>query len=157
QYFNKNYELDQKAQLSIAVKNVKTKKTTLFDFLKTNTSFKVNLDGLEPGNYSLVVKERNSNSSYVSSFEILDFDIEKQFVNADFLKLQQLSQQTNGTTYLPNQIDQLTKQLISDENYKAIQKNVVTKSPLIDWIWLLVFIALCLSAEWFIRKYNGLL
>ena len=157
QYFNKNYELDQKAQLSIAVKNVKTKKTTLFDFLKTNTSFKVNLDGLEPGNYSLVVKERNSNSTYVSSFEILDFDIEKQFVNSDFLKLQQLSQQTNGITYLPNQIDQLIRQLISDENYKAIQKNVVTKSPLIDWIWLLVFIALCLSAEWFIRKYNGLL
>ena len=157
QYFDKNYEFDQKARLTIAVKNDKTKKTTLFDFLKTNTSFKVNLDGLAPGNYSLVVKENNSNSSYSSSFEISDFDIEKQFVNADFLKLQQLSKQTNGTTYLPSQVDQLIKQLVADTNYKPIQKNVVTKAPLIDWIALLIFIALFLGAEWFIRKYNGLL
>jgi len=28
---------------------------------------------------------------------------------------------------------------------------------LIDWVWLLVLIAISLAAEWFIRKYNGLL
>jgi hypothetical protein len=27
----------------------------------------------------------------------------------------------------------------------------------VDWVWLLVLLALSLAAEWFIRKYNGLL
>jgi thiamine kinase-like enzyme len=51
----------------------------------------------------------------------------------------------------------LVKQLLADESYKAIQKTIIKKTPLIDWIWLLVLIALSLATEWFVRKYNGLL
>ena len=157
QYFNKNYEFDEKARLTIAVTNAKTKQVKRYDLLKTTNSFKVNLDGLAAGNYSFTVKELNSNASYSSTFEILDFDIEKQFVNPDLAKLKQLASQTKGTAFVPNQIDELIKQLLSNQEYKAIQKNVVTKTPFIDWVWLLVLIAISLATEWFIRKYNGLL
>ena len=125
--------------------------------LRASNAFKVNLDGLSAGNYSFTVKELNSNSSYSSTFEVLDFDIEKQFVNPDLNKLKQLASQTKGSVYMPNQVDALIKKLLDDENYKAIQKTIVKKSPLIDWIWLLVLIAVSLATEWFVRKYNGLL
>jgi hypothetical protein len=157
QYFNKNYELDERARLTIAVTNTKTKQVKNYDLLRTSNAFKVNLDGLGAGNYTFSVKELNSNSSYSSSLEVLDFDIEKQFVNPDWNKLNQLANQTKGKAYLSNQVDTLIKQLLEDESYKAIQKTIVKKSPLIDWIWLLVLIALSLASEWFIRKYNGLL
>ncbi|MGL2964609.1 hypothetical protein ACSVH2_12375 [Flavobacterium sp. RSB2_4_14] len=157
QYFNKNYELDEKARLTIAVTNTKTKQVKNYDLLRTTNAFQVNLDGLAAGNYKFTVKELNSNSSYSSGFEVLDFDIEKQFVNPDWNKLNQLASQTQGRAYLPNQIDALIKQLVEDESYKAVQKTIVTKSPLVDWVWLLVLLALSLAAEWFIRKYNGLL
>lgn len=157
QYFNKNYELDEKARLTISVTNTKTKAIKKYDLLRTSNAFKVNLDGLSAGNYSFTVKELNSNSSYSSTFEVLDFDIEKQFVNPDLNKLKQLASQTKGSVYMPNQVDTLIKQLLDDENYKAIQKTIVKKSPLIDWIWLLVLIAISLATEWFVRKYNGLL
>ncbi|WP_291133241.1 hypothetical protein [Flavobacterium sp. UBA7682] len=157
QYFNKNYELDEKARLTIAVTNTKTKQVKNYDLLRTTNAFQVNLDGLVAGNYKFTVKELNSNSSYSSGFEVLDFDIEKQFVNPDWNKLNQLATQTQGKAYLPNQIDALIKQLSEDESYKAIQKTIVKKSPLVDWVWLLVLLALSLAAEWFIRKYNGLL
>ena len=157
QYFNKNYELDEKARLTISVTNSKTKEVKHYDLLRTSNAFKVNLDGLSAGNYSFTVKELNSNSSYSSSFEVLDFDIEKQFVNPDWNKLNQLAAQTKGKAFLSNQADELIKQLLADESYKAIQKTLVKKSPLIDWVWLLVLIAISLSSEWFIRKYNGLL
>lgn len=157
QYFNKNYELDEKARLTIAVTNDKTKQVKNYDLLRTSNAFKVNLDGLSAGNYAFTVKELNSNSIYSSRFEVLDFDIEKQFVNPDWKKLNQLASQTKGKAYLPNQMGNLIKQLLADDSYKATQKTLVKKSPLIDWIWLLVLIALSLSAEWFIRKYNGLL
>jgi hypothetical protein len=156
-YFNKNYEFDEKARLTISVTNTKTKQTKNYDLLKGNNSYKVNLDGLSAGAYNFSVKELNSKTSYSSHFEILDFDIEKQFVNPDVEKLSQLATQTQGKVYYPNQVDSLIKSLLENENYKAVQKEIVTKNPLIDWVWLLVLIAITLASEWFLRKYNGML
>jgi hypothetical protein len=157
QYFNKNYEFDEKARFTISVTNSKTKQTKNFDLLKGNNAYKANLDGISAGTYNFRVKELNSNSSYSNHFEILEFDIEKQFVNPDLEKLNQLALQTQGKVYYPNQVETLIKSLLENEDYKAIQKPIITKTPLIDWIWLLILIAISLASEWFIRKYNGLL
>jgi hypothetical protein len=157
EYFNKNYEFDEKARLTISVTNTKTKQTKNYDLLKGNNFYKVNLDGLMAGAYNFSVKELNSKTTYSSHFEILDFDIEKQFVNPDLDKLNQLATQTQGKVHYPNQVDALIKTLLENESYKAIQKEIVAKTPLIDWVWLLVLIAISLASEWFIRKYNGML
>ncbi|MEN9910099.1 MAG: hypothetical protein RLZZ540_3258, partial [Bacteroidota bacterium] len=157
QYFNKNYEFDEKAHLTIKLINSKTKQTKNYDLLKGNNAYKVNLDGLAAGNYQFTVKELNSHAAYSSHFEILDFDIEKQFVNPDLDRLNQLASLTQGKVYYPNQIDALIQSLLADENYKTIEKNNIKRSPLIDWKWLLVFICSFFAIEWFVRKYNGLL
>ncbi|RTY88702.1 hypothetical protein [Flavobacterium sp. RSP15] len=157
QYFNKNYEFDEKARLTIAVKNTQTKQTKNYDLLKESNSYKVNLDGLKAGSYTFTVKELNSKTTYSNSFEILDFDIEKQFVNPDVEKLAQLAGQTQGKAYFSDQVDVLIKTLLENEEYKTIQKSSVTKTPLIDWMWLLVLISILLTTEWFVRKHNGLL
>lgn len=157
QYFNKNYEFDEKARLSISVTNKATKQTKNYDLLKSNNSFKVNLDGLSAGQYNFSVRELNSKTTYNGYFEILDFDIEKQFVNPDLAKLNQLAAQTQGQVFVPNQVETLIKQLLANDQYKAIQKAIVKKTPLIDWVWLLVIVALSLASEWFIRKYHGML
>lgn len=157
QYFNKNYEFDDKARLTITVTNKDTKQTKRYDLLKETNSYKANLDGLAAGKYNFQVRELNSNTTYNGYFEILDFDIEKQFVNPDLGKLNQLAAQTKGKTYMPGQADILIKRLLDDDNYKAVQKTVTRKTPLIEWIWLLVIIALSLAAEWFTRKYHGML
>lgn len=157
QYFNKNYELDEKARLTITVTNSQTKQVKRYDLLRASNAFKVNLDGLAAGNYTFTVKELNSNSSYSAGFEILDFDIEKQFVNPDLVRLRQLASQTKGAVFVPNQIDNLIKTLMENNDYKSVQKEIVTKTPIIDWVWLLILIAALLATEWFVRKYNGLL
>jgi hypothetical protein len=157
QYFNKNYEFDEKARLSITLTNTENKQTKNYDLLKGNNSFSVNLDGLAAGKYNFSVKELNSNSVYSSHFEILDFDIEKQFVNPDVVKLNQLALQTKGKAFFENQVDDLMAALLENKEYKAIEKYVLTKTPVIDWVWLLVLIAVFLTTEWFVRKYNGFL
>ena len=157
QYFNKNYEFDENAKLTISLTNKTTKQTKNYDLLKSNNSYKVNLDGLSAGIYSFKVVEAKSKATYTSSFEVLDFDIEKQFVNPDLNKLTQLASQTNGKVFHPNQVDDLVKSLLENEDYKAVQKAITKKTPLVDWIWLLILIAISLATEWFIRKYHGLL
>jgi hypothetical protein len=157
QFFNKNYEFDDNARLTISVTNVKNKQTKNYDLLKGTNAYQVNLDGLSAGSYTFTVKELNTKTSYSGRFEILDFDIERQFVAPDYTKLSQLAEQTKGKVFLPSQVEQLIQQLLADESYKAIEKENVIKSPLIDWVWLLVLISICLSTEWFVRKYHGLL
>jgi hypothetical protein len=157
QYFNKNYEFDDKARLTISVTNKLNKQTKNYDLLKTNNAFKVNLNGLSAGQYTFSVKELNSNAVYNSYFEILDFDIEKQFVNPDLLKLKQLAAQTSGKVFAPTQVDELINNLLQNENYMAVQKSIIKKIPLIDSILLLILIVISLVSEWFIRKYNGML
>jgi hypothetical protein len=157
QYFNKNYEFDDKANLNITLVNRKSKAKKTYDLLKSNTDFKVNLDGLEVGKYDFIVRELNSNSVYKGAFEILDFDIEKQFVNPDLAKLTQLANQTKGQLLFPDKVDLLIKLLLENDEYKSIQKSIIKKTPLIDWAWLLIILIISLASEWFIRKYNGLL
>lgn len=157
QYFNKNYEFEENARLTLNLKNKQTSATKSYDFLKGSGEYRLNLDGLNAGNYTFTVRENSSNAAYSGSFEVLDFEIEKQFVNPDLMRLEQLAANTGGKTYFPEQVDNLVKFLSDNENYKEVQKETIRKSPLIDIVWLLILLAVSLAAEWFIRKYNGLL
>lgn len=157
QYFNKNYEFDENARLTIQLKNKKDNTSKTYDFLKGTGEYKVNLDGLNAGVYSFTVTENTSKTSYNGSFEVLDFEIEKQFVNPDLTRLQQVAATTNGKVFYPDTMDKLIEMLLANDSYKAIQKVITKKAPLIDWVWILVLLAITLVAEWFIRKYNGLL
>ncbi|WP_396161853.1 hypothetical protein [Flavobacterium sp.] len=156
-YFNKNYEFDTKAQLTIVVKNTITKASKTYDLLKTNSQYQVNLDGLLPGNYAFTISVKQSNAKFSGAFEVADFDLEKQFVNPDNTRLTQLSNRTKGAIFYPNQLENLLKQLEADERYLSVQKQTINKSPLIEWKAILVFLISLLALEWFVRKYFGLL
>lgn len=156
QYFNKSYELEENANLSITLTNKNTKSTKNYNFSKANNGYQAIFDGLTPGNYAFQVKETTSNASYNGTFEVLDFDVEKQFVNPDVSKLQQLANQNNGEIIYPNQIDMLVQKLLQKDTYLPVEKTIIKNSPLIDSLWLLVIIVVSLTIEWFTRKYNGL-
>jgi hypothetical protein len=157
QYFNKSYELEENANLSINLTNKNTKSTKNYNFSKANNGYQAIFDGLEPGNYAFQVKEASNNASYNGTFEVLDFDVEKQFVNPDISKLQQLANQNKGEVIHPNQIDKLIQKLLAKDTYLPVEKSLIKNSPLIDWITLLIILAVSLASEWFTRKYNGLL
>lgn len=154
-YFNKNYEFDDKAQLTIQLVNSKTKKE--FDLLKAASDFKVNLDGLAAGNYTYTVVEKRSKNFISGAFEVLDFEIEKQFVTPDKSRLEQLAANTNGEVFYPNQAENVIKWLLDKDRYLPIQKEVLKKAPLVDWVYVLILMIMALATEWFVRKYNGLL
>jgi hypothetical protein len=157
QYFNKSYELEENANLSINLTNKNTKSIKDYNFSKANNGYQAIFDGLEPGNYTFQVKETSSNASYNGSFEVLDFDVEKQFVNPDVSKLQQLASQNKGEVIHPNQIEKLIQKLLEKDTYLPVEKSLIKNSPLIDWLILLIILIISLASEWFIRKFNGLL
>ncbi|MDK2773217.1 MAG: hypothetical protein KYX68_13490, partial [Flavobacterium sp.] len=156
QYFDKNFEFDPNAELSITLTNQVNKKSKSYNFYNSSNEYLVNFDNLEAGFYTYSVSEKKSKERVTGTFEVIAFDIENQFVNPDLNRLEQLAQNTSGKVYYPNNVNQLINSLLKDETLNPTQKEVVRKSPLIDWKWLLLFIVSLLSLEWFIRKYNGL-
>jgi hypothetical protein len=117
----------------------------------------VDLSGLEPGEYEFTVSVTNENMSKSGVLQILDYNIEQQFLNADVTKLQQLASNSNGKAFFIEKINGLTNDLMNDSRFATIQKSNKNVVPLIDWKFLLGIIVLSLGLEWFIRKYNGLI
>ncbi|MGS2726182.1 VWA domain-containing protein [Psychroserpens sp. BH13MA-6] len=157
QFFNKNYEFDDNATLNIVLKNKENAQQISFPFILKNTNYEVDLSGLDPGDYSFTVSASNENISKSGSIKILDYNVEQQFLNANVDKLQSLASDSGGASYFINNADALINDLINDNRFATIQKSTKKVVPLIDWKYLLALIALSLAAEWFIRKYNGLI
>ncbi len=157
QYFDKNFVFDNRAQLTISLKNEETEDVTQFPMLLKNNFFEVDLNTLPAGNYSFTVSVTDEGIARSGNFTILEFNVEQQFLNANVTKLQRVATNTGGTSYFIDQTEALITALVENDNYKPIQKTDQKVVPLIDWKYLLGLIVLALSTEWFIRKYNGLI
>lgn len=157
QYFNKNYEFDSKASINIIAKNTETEVETILPFVLKNNSYQVDLSGFSPGEYSFNVRANNGELSQSGTFQILDYNVEQQFLNANATKLQQVATNSNGSSYFIANTSNLITDLMNDSRYATIQKSTKNVVPLIDFKYLLILIALSLASEWFLRKYNGLI
>ena len=157
QFFNNNYEFDTNSNLQITYVNEETNVSKTLPLLLNNTSYRINLSGIEPGDYNFSIKSNDEPISSSGNFTILAYNVEQQFLNADVTKLQSVATSTNAKSYFIDEYNTIISELVSDERYATIQKSKRNRIPIIDWKYLLSLIALALSLEWCIRKYNGLI
>jgi len=157
QYFNKNYEFDNRESLTITLTNKDSNVVSEFPFVLKNNSYQVDLSSLSASEYEFMVKANNENISHSGNFKILEYNVEQQFLNANVTKLQQIATNNSGKSYFIANYYQLNNDLLNDERYTSIQKSNKNIIPLVDWKYLLLFIVLSLAIEWFLRKYNGLI
>ena len=157
QYFNKSFEFDNSASLSVMLKNKEDNSQREVPLLLNDGNYKVDLSGIESGLYDFTVRHNSEAVSASGSFQILEYNVEQQFLNADIDKLKALANNSKGEAYFNSECNKLIENLIADNRYATIQKSTKNIVPLIDWKYLLGLIALSLFIEWFIRKYNGLI
>ncbi len=157
QYFDKNYVFDPRASLTISVVEQQSKQRTVFPMLLKNNFYEVDVNSLPAGEYAYTVAVGDEAIARTGSFTILDFNVEQQFGNANVAKLNRVATNTKGTAFFPSQIEDLITTLLNDDRFQSIQKSEQKIVPLVDWKYLLALIVLFLTAEWFIRKYNGLI
>ena len=157
QYFNKNFEFDNSAALTLVLRNEENNTVREFPLLLNEGNYRVDLSGVDSGIYKFTLKHNTESVSTSGSFEVLEYNVEQQFLNADINKLMSLARSSEGNGYFSDQFDSLVNDLLNDSRYQIIQKSTKNIVPLIRWKYLLGIIALCLFSEWFIRKYNGLI
>ncbi|MBT8183262.1 MAG: VWA domain-containing protein, partial [Eudoraea sp.] len=156
-YFDETFAFDNNASISLTLQNKDESVSREIPMLLMNAYYKADLSNLPPGQYSFTVKVAGENISKSGNFRMLDFDVEKQFYSSNYQKLGQLAEVTNASMFYPDRFEELIESLLGDPQYVPIQKSNQNVVSLVDFRVLLGIIISALAAEWFIRKYNGLI
>lgn len=156
QVFNKNYEFDANQSVSIVLKDKINNTTINLPLVLANNTYQVDLSLLKPSKYSFIVST-NGNLAKSGNLEILDFNIEAQFSNADVTKLHQIATNSKGELGLMSNYKSVLDNLMTNNRYLPIQKSTTKTEALINWHYLLFLIVLIIAIEWYLRKYKGLI
>ncbi len=155
-FVDKNYKIDKKATIWLYLTDKQTKKTKKMPFYLNGDQYEIGLADLKPGKYSFKTIVENQEVKQYGNFKVLNYNVEQQFSTANIDKLERIAQRSGGEVIYTDMLDPALQNLVKNKNYQSIQKSKKISKPLIDWHWLLGFIILSLSVEWFIRKYRGL-
>ena len=154
--YNENYELINKPEVSLVVKNEKDEKFPL-SFNRTNNTYQLKTNNLPIGSYTYLAKTSYSGKNYKveGAFGIKALQIEALQTQANHKLLFQLADKTNGKLYYPNQVEQLQNLLLNKEDIKPILYESFKTRFIINLKWLFFVLMSLFSVEWFIRKFNG--
>lgn len=126
-------------------------------FLPSGNSYQLNLGKLKTGIYTWEAKTSFQDKNYVKKGTFLVKEIKLEWLNttADHRLLRNISQNTSGKFFFPNQLEQLESEIKSNQNLATIVYQEKTFDDLIAFKWLFFIILLFISVEWFFRKFNG--
>ena len=113
---------------------------------------------LKPGKYSYVAHAKTGNNQYSLKglFWVEENNLEDAETTANHVLLYELSQATGGKFHHSNEWKQLAQEL---ENLPHLKKVIYSETKLfslIDFPILLALLVLSLTAEWVMRRRNGL-
>jgi len=147
---NLNFDINANLELFINGKKIEV------PFQLRNDYYELKITDLKSGDYNFIVKNKQNKNKAVGSFTVANYQVEHEIKYSNIRSLDALALNSNGKSYYPNQIKDLIKNLVENQDYTSVQKENKIMVSLIDWKWILSLIVLSLSLEWFIRKYRGL-
>lgn len=156
-YFDEAFLFEPNAKVEVQVVNSRTKQGQSIPMVLKNGYFEADLSNLIAGQYEFIVSVENEVKTKSGSFVITEFDMENQFVSSDNAKMESLALNSGGKLFYASQIEALKRELIDDNAYVPTEKNAENIVSLIEFRILLAIIIFAFTAEWFIRKYNGLI
>ncbi|MDP5061065.1 MAG: VWA domain-containing protein [Maribacter sp.] len=156
-YFDEAFIFDPNAKVKIKVTNTATQKNQTNPLVLKNGYFEADLSNLVAGEYEFIVSVENESKTETGKFVISEFDMENQFVSSDNEKLEKLAVNSGGKLFYTSQIEELLADLKENDAYVPTEKSTENIVSLIDFRMLLAIIVFAFAAEWFIRKYNGLI
>jgi len=157
QYFDKNYVFDPNGVLILSVINNTSGQKLESEMLLGNSEYIYSTSSLQPGSYKAILKESKSGLVVTKDFIVIEYNIEQQFTKADAFRMKKLASNNDGAFFMIDNFNSLKHQLLQDKRFVSVQKNHEKTVSLINWKLLLALLVLSISAEWFTRKYFGLI
>jgi hypothetical protein len=154
--YNSSYDLINTPDVEFKLVNEKDKEFD-YHFFKTSKAYKLELGKLPHGIYKWFAKTTLSNKTYTEKGTFLVKEVKLEWLDntANHRLLKNISENTNGKFYFPNQLTDLQKDIIDREDIVTVSYNEKSFDDLIDYKWLFFLIACLLFIEWFARKWYG--
>ncbi|MGB5228839.1 MAG: vWA domain-containing protein [Eudoraea sp.] len=156
-YFDETFVFDDNATINLELNSIDTNTSREIPMLLKSGYYEADIRTLPSGGYSFTASVKDENLTKTGKFTILEYDLEQQLLSSNYKKLARLAKSTNATLYFPSEISEFIEDMIIDNRFVPIQKSKQNVVSLIDFKILLGIITAALTAEWFIRKYNGLI
>ena len=150
-----SYKVDPLAKVNILLQNGSEKIGKGFYY--ANQRYSVDLGRLSPGDYQYRVEAISGNDTLIKegSLKVEEQLIETMNRKADWVSLSQLAKQ-NGGEFVPlksaHQFIQ-SRAKVPLTRIEYIQEEV---KLIFEWKWIVYLLLALLTAEWSIRKYNGI-
>jgi hypothetical protein len=118
------------------------------------------LFGIGPGDYSfnsVATLESDTLGRSRSRFSVGELNLEFRDTRMDAGLLRRLSEGTGGRFFVAGEGEALEEALASLDSFVPSERTEETSIELWNWIYSLLVIVLCFSAEWFLRKKAGMI
>lgn len=154
--YNASYELVNDPEVKLSLKSPQGE-TFEYVFDRTSQKYRLDAGNLETGRYNFVASTQRGGETYrkEGNFVITPVNLEARNTQANHEMLKKWAKKYGGTFYPFEQLEQLSDTLLGHEDIKPVRYARTDFRPLIDMEWILGFIILLLSAEWFLRKFYG--
>lgn len=158
EFYNPSYELDNSETVSLELEN-ESGKVLNFEFLKIAKKYRIDLGVLKSGVYKLTAKRKVGSKTVIKSGKLLveSKSIESLNLQANYNGLKKLSASSFGKFYYENQFNVFLDDISSQENFKTLTYIESVKEQLLKNKWILFLIIALLGAEWFLRKWEGVI
>lgn len=154
--YNESFELINTGDVSFTIRNASGKKFP-YAFSKTNNAFTLEIGLMPVGNYTYEASTTigNKTQQLKGEFAVIPLQVEFLQTTANHQLLNELSSETEGLLFYPKQLPELENALKNSAVIKPIIYKQETVKSWINLKWIFLIILGLLSAEWFIRKWNG--
>jgi len=156
QVFNQLYEPLNNVEVSFVLTD-STGNEMNYMFTPNEIQYHLNLGSLAPGTYKFVASTKIGEQQFSKNGEFIvqELNIEQENLQAKFQTLGFISKATKGEMYNKETANQLIEKLKSSQYNKVEVSKEKNITELIDFKWIIFFLLLVISVEWFLRKYWG--
>lgn len=151
--YNKSYELITEPDVILLLTNAQGKKFN-YTFSKTSNAHKLNIGLLPFGEYKYEAKVKVNGELFIKQGVIVVKEIVSEKINtvANHQVLNAMAKRTGGKLFYKDQLDQLEKEILKNEQIKPITYSQNNTTLLIDLKWLFWIILIFMTIEWYFRK-----
>ena len=155
--YNESFEPINEPDVTISIKD-SMGNDFQYTFDKYKRGYRLDAGILPVGIYEFEANVNLGGEEFLEkgSFAILPVNIESITSQANHNLLYQLSSNTNGKFYYPQNIDELINTIRQNPNIKSVEYKQNTLTNVLNLKWLFGIILFLFSLEWFLRKFWGI-
>jgi len=156
EFYNEALELITKPNISFVLTDETGKKSN-FEFGVTGNFYSLPLGTLKPGKYNWIARTEYAEKKHEKKgiFVVEDVDLEALDTRANHTSMLQMAANSNAKFFPLKDYSELLKAIDQRDDIAEMAYAESAYNDLLDYIWLLLLIALLLGAEWFLRRWNG--